>query len=183
MTVKPEKVNNPYGSTAGAGSGEFHVYRHARAREMERLRNLDDEEREKELDQQFAITVAQYKDEVERKTEQRRKKRQRYKEAKTRKKNLERAGIHLSGGSNDVNEGAEEDDFDYDPNPTSSNDKTKRGETSSTALNAGTGDGATKFQVECSKDTASQTAQEPHDDDRPRKKQHIENMKKKDSEC
>jgi hypothetical protein len=44
-SVKTEKVVNPYSSVAGAGSGEFHVYRHARAREQERLKRLDEKGR------------------------------------------------------------------------------------------------------------------------------------------
>ena len=52
-----EKVVNPYGSTAGAGSGEFHVYRHARARELSRWKQLDKEEQEQLLDKEFEATV------------------------------------------------------------------------------------------------------------------------------
>ena len=35
-----EKVTNAYGSTAGAGSGEYHTYRHSRDRENARLERL-----------------------------------------------------------------------------------------------------------------------------------------------
>ena len=47
----PEIVANVQGSSAGAGSGEFHVYKASRRREYERLRAMDEEVRqEKELE-------------------------------------------------------------------------------------------------------------------------------------
>ena len=36
------------GSNAGAGSGEFHTYRHSRRREQERLQRIDEETERKE---------------------------------------------------------------------------------------------------------------------------------------
>ncbi|KAL2021169.1 hypothetical protein VTK56DRAFT_7475 [Thermocarpiscus australiensis] len=39
----PEIVTNVQGSSAGAGSGEFHVYKAARRREYERLRRMDED--------------------------------------------------------------------------------------------------------------------------------------------
>ncbi|KAL2069819.1 hypothetical protein VTL71DRAFT_14498 [Oculimacula yallundae] len=44
----PEIVQNVQGSSAGAGSGEFHVYKASRRREYERLRGMDEEVRREE---------------------------------------------------------------------------------------------------------------------------------------
>jgi hypothetical protein len=44
-TIRPprEMMKNVQGSSAGAGSGEFHVYKASRRREYERLKVLDEE--------------------------------------------------------------------------------------------------------------------------------------------
>ncbi|KAG9388192.1 DUF1168 domain protein [Pyrenophora tritici-repentis] len=42
-SLPPEIVANVQGSSAGAGSGEFHVYKASRRREYERLRLMDEE--------------------------------------------------------------------------------------------------------------------------------------------
>ena len=91
--VKAEKVSNPYGSTAGAGSGEFHVYRHARSREMERWNRIDQKEKFEQEEQEFLDKQHQAEEESLSKTEKNRRKRQRQKEAKMRKKNLELSGV------------------------------------------------------------------------------------------
>ncbi|KAF2748407.1 DUF1168-domain-containing protein, partial [Sporormia fimetaria CBS 119925] len=43
LAAPPEIVANVQGSSAGAGSGEFHVYKASRRREYERLRLMDEE--------------------------------------------------------------------------------------------------------------------------------------------
>ncbi|KAF2089247.1 DUF1168-domain-containing protein, partial [Saccharata proteae CBS 121410] len=43
FAAPPEIVANVQGSSAGAGSGEFHVYKASRRREYERLRLMDEE--------------------------------------------------------------------------------------------------------------------------------------------
>ena len=111
-TVTAEKVNNPYGSTAGAGSGDFHVYRHARAREAERWKQMNQEEREKELEDEYLKTLEANRVEEEQRTALRRKKRQRQKEAKLKKKNLALSGIILNE-QRDLDE--QDDEFTYTP--------------------------------------------------------------------
>lgn len=119
--VKADKVVNPYGSTAGAGSGEFHIYRHARSREMSRIKQLTEQDREKQLDAEFEAKISQYKTEEERKTARRRRKRQREKEAKSRKKNMKLGGVGLhdedgEGGNSSRNGGSgDEEEFEYTP--------------------------------------------------------------------
>ncbi|KAI5209849.1 hypothetical protein E4T39_00569 [Aureobasidium subglaciale] len=49
-TLPPEIVANVQGSSAGAGSGEFHVYKASRRREYERLRAMDEEKETEEKD-------------------------------------------------------------------------------------------------------------------------------------
>jgi hypothetical protein len=117
--VVTEKVSNPYGSTAGAGSGEFHVYRHARAREAARWKELDDSEQQALEEQQFEEELQHAHDEEAQKTGRRRKKRQREKEAKQRKKHLKAAGILTSSGQaanmHDEGETAGDGEFTYVP--------------------------------------------------------------------
>ncbi|KAK3721901.1 hypothetical protein LTR37_002717 [Vermiconidia calcicola] len=49
----PEIVANVQGSSAGAGSGEFHVYKASRRREYERLRLMDEEVEREEKERAF----------------------------------------------------------------------------------------------------------------------------------
>lgn len=107
-TVRPEKIVNPYGSTAGANSGDFHLYRQTRAREMERMKQMTQEEQERMKDLEFQKKIQQDREEEEKRTDKKRKKRQRHKEAKLRKKMLAKAGVKLDDAE-DENDDA--DDF------------------------------------------------------------------------
>ncbi|KAF1931255.1 DUF1168-domain-containing protein [Didymella exigua CBS 183.55] len=75
LSAPPELVANVQGSSAGAGSGEFHVYKASRRREYERLRAMDDEvQREAAATDFLARRAAQEKRDAE-KTERNRAKR------------------------------------------------------------------------------------------------------------
>lgn len=114
--ARPDKIENPQGSgsTAGAGSGEFHIYRHARAREMARMQQLDELEEEHKADGEFYTKVAAARETEEQKTERRRKKRQREKEAKLRKKVMRQNGLVLLE-DNKEQEVRVEEEFEYRP--------------------------------------------------------------------
>ena len=116
--VVTEKVDNPYGSTAGAGSGEFHVYRHARAREMARWKEMHANEAEMKAEEDFQRKVAADAKEEAEKTEKRRRKREREKNSKRRKKNMKLGGVGLDeAGESNNNQGMEHevDEFEYTP--------------------------------------------------------------------
>lgn len=53
LAAPPEIVTNVQGSSAGAGSGEFHVYKASRRREYERLRQMDEEVRREKDTEDF----------------------------------------------------------------------------------------------------------------------------------
>ena len=53
IPAPPEIVANVQGSSAGAGSGEFHVYKASRRREYERVKAMDEEVEREKKDEDF----------------------------------------------------------------------------------------------------------------------------------
>jgi hypothetical protein len=81
----PEIVANVQGSSAGAGSGEFHVYKASRRREYERLRAMD-EEVKKETEAEIWEREKKEREERDReKTRKNREKREKLKNKKGKK--------------------------------------------------------------------------------------------------
>ncbi|EFW98881.1 duf1168 domain containing protein [Grosmannia clavigera kw1407] len=83
----PEIISNVQGSSSGAGSGEFHVYKASRRREYARLRQLDDEARhdrdKTEFESARTDREARDDDKTKRNREKREKARARKAKAKT----------------------------------------------------------------------------------------------------
>src|SRR2546426_5818681 len=76
----PEFVRNVMGSSAGAGSGEFHVYRHLRRKEYARVRHIEMMAKKEEQDQRFQQRLEDKKNTAEEKTAKKRAKRLKKKE-------------------------------------------------------------------------------------------------------
>ena len=84
----PEFVYNVMGSSAGAGSGEFHVYRQIRRKEYARQKVLDESNAKEELNAAFHAKIAENERVAEEKTAKKRAKRQKKKaNAKKNKQN------------------------------------------------------------------------------------------------
>ena len=77
----PEIVANVQGSSAGAGSGEFHVYKASRRREYERIKMMDEEVAREKAEEEFEKRREELKRKDEEKTGKNRKRRE-----KSRKK-------------------------------------------------------------------------------------------------
>ena len=82
----PEFVRNIMGSSAGAGSGEFHVYRHLRRKEYARQRFIKEQARRDELDEKFQKRVEEKKRAAEDKTAKKRAKRLKRKQKSKQKR-------------------------------------------------------------------------------------------------
>ncbi|CAD0107659.1 unnamed protein product [Aureobasidium uvarum] len=85
-TLPPEIVANVQGSSAGAGSGEFHVYKASRRREYERLRAMDEEKETEERDAEFAERKKEQEKRDVEKTEKNRLKREKARQRKEKSK-------------------------------------------------------------------------------------------------
>lgn len=75
LAAPPEIVANVQGSSAGAGSGEFHVYKASRRRENERLRAMDEEAKKEEDDANWQKQLEEKRRKDDEKTRKNREKR------------------------------------------------------------------------------------------------------------
>ncbi|KAH0289774.1 hypothetical protein KCU62_g4020, partial [Aureobasidium sp. EXF-3399] len=100
-SLPPEIVANVQGSSAGAGSGEFHVYKASRRREYERLRAMDEEKDNEEKDAEFAAKKTEQEKKDAEKTEKNRAKREKARQRKEKSKlgpNAQQKGNGADGG-------------------------------------------------------------------------------------
>ena len=100
----PEFVRNIMGSSAGAGSGEFHVYRHLRRKEYARQKFITEQAKKEERDQEFQERLEKKKREAEERTEKKRLKRLKKKQKRKQSGNKK----------NKVNSKTDDDDDDDD---------------------------------------------------------------------
>ncbi|KAG6911128.1 hypothetical protein DXG01_003868 [Tephrocybe rancida] len=96
-TIRPprEMMKNVQGSSAGAGSGEFHVYKASRRREYERLKLLEETTQKETIDAEFERKKREAEEAAEAKTAKNRAKRQ---------KKKGRAHIKETGTEDDASE-------------------------------------------------------------------------------
>lgn len=103
LAPPPEIVANVQGSSAGAGSGEFHVYKASRRREYERMKLMDEELNREKADEEFEKRRAEAKRKDDEKTEKNRRKREKRKAAESNKKTGNHAN-HAHGSMEDDND-------------------------------------------------------------------------------
>ncbi|CAG8713991.1 34672_t:CDS:2 [Gigaspora margarita] len=94
-------VRNVQGSSAGAGSGEFHVYRAHRRREYTRLKIMEEEAKKEEEKQEFEEKMQAVKTKEEERTAKRRAKRQKKKQKKKQSGNKKQKTREDSDDGND----------------------------------------------------------------------------------
>jgi hypothetical protein len=100
LAPPPEIVTNVQGSSAGAGSGEFHVYKASRRREYERLRLMDEEAKKEEDDLKWEEERRKQKEADEERARKNREKRNRKKKGKggNKKEAGEGPGVNALNG-------------------------------------------------------------------------------------
>ncbi|KAK3673299.1 hypothetical protein LTR78_006844 [Recurvomyces mirabilis] len=105
LPVPPEIVTNVQGSSAGAGSGEFHVYKASRRREYERLRRMDEEVEREEADREFDLKREDARRVEEEKLGRNRARREKMKARKVKARGrVEGDGVEGEGVREDVDE-------------------------------------------------------------------------------
>uniref|UniRef100_A0A8C3XT70 PRKR-interacting protein 1 n=1 Tax=Chelydra serpentina TaxID=8475 RepID=A0A8C3XT70_CHESE len=112
--ASPEFVRDVMGSSAGAGSGEFHVYRHLRRREYQRQDFMDAMAEKQKLDEEYQKKLEKNKMIAEEQTAKRRRKRQKLKEKKllAKKSKLEQKQQQEESDQSQEQQTSEEEDED-----------------------------------------------------------------------
>ncbi|KAJ7996995.1 hypothetical protein DPEC_G00224320 [Dallia pectoralis] len=106
----PEFVRDVMGSSAGAGSGEFHVYRHLRRREYQRQDFLDKMTEKQKMDLDYIDKVAKNQLAADERTAKRKKKREKLKQKKNMAKKAKQEATQ--GEDSEKSSSSESDDQD-----------------------------------------------------------------------
>ncbi|XP_055594235.1 PRKR-interacting protein 1 homolog [Uranotaenia lowii] len=120
----PSFVRNVMGSSAGAGSGEFHVYRHLRRKEYARQKQIQDKSRSELLDDEFQAKLEKNKQDADERTAKKRAKRQK---KKAKQKANRGKKLRKTDDEPDEESTSEEEEEEGDK-PTSGKDEAKIGE-------------------------------------------------------
>ena len=104
----PEFVYNVMGSSAGAGSGEFHVYRQIRRKEYARQKVLDETNTKEELNAAYHAKIAENERAAEEKTAKKRAKRQKKKANAKKNKSNPKPQKEKSESESELSENEEE---------------------------------------------------------------------------
>merc|ERR1712018_584236 len=91
----PEFVYNVMGSSAGAGSGEFHVYRQIRRKEFARQKHLEESKSKDELNEAYHAKLEENEREAEERTAKKRAKRQKKKANRNKTKRPKKANLRV----------------------------------------------------------------------------------------
>lgn len=134
----PSFVRNVMGSSAGAGSGEFHVYRHLRRKEFARQKQIEQKSKLEEMDEAFANKLLQNKLNAEIRTAKKRAKRLKKKQkAKQRRLNPK----STSGNEKTESSDEESDDEDDAEKSAANTDDTSEGKEDAEKPAANTSEG------------------------------------------
>ncbi|KAL8861880.1 MAG: hypothetical protein Q9178_001749 [Gyalolechia marmorata] len=85
LAPPPEIVANVQGSSAGAGSGEFHVYKASRRREYERIKQMTEDVAKEKADEEYKRKKEEARRRDEEKTSKNKKRREKIKARKGKK--------------------------------------------------------------------------------------------------
>ncbi|XP_078598912.1 PRKR-interacting protein 1 homolog [Branchiostoma floridae x Branchiostoma japonicum] len=110
----PEFVRDVMGSSAGAGSGEFHVYRGYRRRELFRQKHLDEHAKKESQRDEFEKKLDANRQAAEEKTAKKRAKRQKKKMKKKMKKLEEKKQTEEENKEESESEEEEEQEEEQD---------------------------------------------------------------------
>ncbi|XP_065215882.1 PRKR-interacting protein 1 homolog [Planococcus citri] len=116
----PDFVRNVMGSSAGAGSGEFHVYRHLRRKEYARQKAISEMSEKERLDYEFQEKLKENQRKAEEKTAKKRQKRLKKKARRKemlKKQKLQKPNQKQESSESESSDSDSEDDSKKDPEP------------------------------------------------------------------
>lgn len=113
MQSVPSFVRNVMGSSAGAGSGEFHVYRHLRRKEYARQKMIQHKSIQEQLDDEYQEKLEENRRIAEEKTAKKRAKR--LKKKQRAKKSRKETSKNAPAKENEADSSSDDDDDNDSP--------------------------------------------------------------------